>query len=373
MATNPTTHYVPLPPGVAELNGDIYTTSASDGGLYKNYVYLTNIGASPYFITSDGIRYLYISIYGSICIVKYDTTNDTFVTSGSLEARPQGIYYYNANLYVNVGRKVQIVNPINLTVTNSNFIGIPGGADALGINGRDNYLYITNGDGHRVYKYNLNGEIDNNFHLAYNIDLIDVAIIQSYIFVSSSQGGVYQFDLNGNFITQFTNTPCAIQMLFYNNYFYVASQVPNAIYQYSYQYLENPTITDFAIPVKTFGDSSFPIAHPSSTSNGAFSYTSSDESVATILGDIITIVAPGTSTITATQAATEYYTSGTITTIFIVCQPIATGNDLLTFTNVDPTIVYGNILDPIEIDNDLLSANYKVLFANDPNVTITKI
>ena len=117
MPTNPIIHNLGsiggVTCGVAELNGDIFAVRGSDGGLYKNYVYLKDIGPNPLFITSDGIRYLYITIYSSACIVKYDTTNNTFITSDSLMANPDGICYYNDNLYVNVGR-VQIVNPSNL-------------------------------------------------------------------------------------------------------------------------------------------------------------------------------------------------------------------------------------------------------------------
>ena len=132
-----------------------------------------------------------------------------------------------------------------------------------------------------------------------------------------------------------------------------------------------PTITNFTIPTKTFGDSSFLITPPSSTSNGTFIYTSSDESVAIISGSVLTIIGPGKSTITATQSPTEQYSSGTITTTFIVYQSIVTGNDLLFFIiDTNSTVVYGNILNNIETDSKLLSANNKVLFANDSNITI---
>jgi hypothetical protein len=64
-----------------------------------------------------------------------------------------------------------------------------------------------------------------------------------------------------------------------------------------------PILTNFSIPAKQVGDSSFTITPPTSASTGSFSYTSSNESVATISGNQITIVGEGSSTITATQAA----------------------------------------------------------------------
>jgi alpha-tubulin suppressor-like RCC1 family protein len=86
----------------------------------------------------------------------------------------------------------------------------------------------------------------------------------------------------------------------------------------------NPTITNFSVPTKTFGDSAFTITQPTSNSSGSFSYSSSNTSVATISGNTITIVGTGTSTITATQAETTDYSSGTITTTFQVSVSKAT-------------------------------------------------
>jgi hypothetical protein len=79
-----------------------------------------------------------------------------------------------------------------------------------------------------------------------------------------------------------------------------------------------PTIEPLIIPSKTYGDAPFTITDPTSDSDGSFSYTSSNTSVATISGNTITIVGGGTSIITATQAATSNYTLGTTTTTFTV-------------------------------------------------------
>jgi uncharacterized protein YjdB len=80
-------------------------------------------------------------------------------------------------------------------------------------------------------------------------------------------------------------------------------------------------LSDFSIPTKTVGDSSFTITAPTTNSDGAFTYTSSDLSVATIDGTTITIVGAGTSTITASQAETATYTAETITASFQVNAP----------------------------------------------------
>ena len=99
-----------------------------------------------------------------------------------------------------------------------------------------------------------------------------------------------------------------------------------------------PTISNFLIPVKTYGDIPFTIISPTSNSTGLFTYTSSNTNVATISGNTITIVAAGSSIIEATQNNTGNYTSGTITTIFQV-------NKLTpTISNFEiPVKTYGNI------------------------------
>ena len=82
-----------------------------------------------------------------------------------------------------------------------------------------------------------------------------------------------------------------------------------------------PTITDFTIPAKAFGDPDFTLTAPTSNSAGAFTYSSSNTAVATINGSTVHIVGPGTSTITATQAADGTYGSGSITAQLSVAFP----------------------------------------------------
>ena len=77
-----------------------------------------------------------------------------------------------------------------------------------------------------------------------------------------------------------------------------------------------PTITNFSISAKTVGNT-FELTAPTSNSDGAFTYTSSNEAVATVSGSTVTVVGPGSVTITATQAAGTYNTGGSITATFI--------------------------------------------------------
>ncbi len=82
-----------------------------------------------------------------------------------------------------------------------------------------------------------------------------------------------------------------------------------------------PTITGFVIPEHFVGDAPFTLPTPTSNSTGAFTYSSSNTSVATVSGNVVTILAAGTSTITATQAAATPYTSGTATATLLVSFP----------------------------------------------------
>ena len=85
-----------------------------------------------------------------------------------------------------------------------------------------------------------------------------------------------------------------------------------------------PTIGALSAPAKNFGDASFNLTAPTSNSGGAFTYTSSEEGVATVTsGGTVTVVGAGTTTITATQAATTNYTGGSSVTASLVVSAIA--------------------------------------------------
>jgi len=81
----------------------------------------------------------------------------------------------------------------------------------------------------------------------------------------------------------------------------------------------NPTIRDFNDITKPYEvGMSFNLLGPNSNSNGAFTYTSSDEDVASVVGDVITIKTPGITKITAIQDATAIYKGSTISCDLII-------------------------------------------------------
>ncbi len=81
-----------------------------------------------------------------------------------------------------------------------------------------------------------------------------------------------------------------------------------------------PPLGTFSVPAKRIGSLPFDLTPPSSPSSGAFSYTSSNTSVATISGSTITVVGIGSTTITAIQEADVRFTSGTATAILVVTE-----------------------------------------------------
>ena len=83
-----------------------------------------------------------------------------------------------------------------------------------------------------------------------------------------------------------------------------------------------PTIGSFSVAAQNYGAAPFTLTAPTSNSAGSFSYSSSNNSVATISGNTVTIIGAGASTITATQAANGNYSVGSTTATFTV-NPIA--------------------------------------------------
>jgi uncharacterized protein YjdB len=87
----------------------------------------------------------------------------------------------------------------------------------------------------------------------------------------------------------------------------------------------SPVYGDFVIPTKTYGAADFLLTRPTTTSTGAFTFSSSDPSKATVNSDgLITVVAPGTTEITAYQAQTPTYTASSIATTFVVTKATPT-------------------------------------------------
>ena len=84
--------------------------------------------------------------------------------------------------------------------------------------------------------------------------------------------------------------------------------------------MTTPTLSNFSVPLKVLGNAPFTLTPPASNSSGAFTYTSSSPTVATVNSTtgVVTIVGQGSATITATQAAHGGFTSATEEATLIV-------------------------------------------------------
>ena len=79
-----------------------------------------------------------------------------------------------------------------------------------------------------------------------------------------------------------------------------------------------PTLGPFPALTKAEGDAAFDLTAPTSKGPGAFTFSSSNPEVATISGKNVTITGPGTTTITATQAAFGSYNSSSTSAVLTV-------------------------------------------------------
>jgi hypothetical protein len=121
-----------------------------------------------------------------------------------------------------------------------------------------------------------------------------------------------------------------------------------------------PVIGALTIPTATVGDAPFDIVDPVSDSPGSFSYTSSNTAVATITGNTVYVVGPGTTTITCTQAASGSFISGTVNADLWVSDPdpVAGPTDPIARNAWDVKSIYNGIASPVAPQ-----------YSNVPNVT----
>ena len=96
---------------------------------------------------------------------------------------------------------------------------------------------------------------------------------------------------------------------------------------------------------KNVGDQPYTLTAPTSNSDGAITYSSSMESVAIVnaTSGLVTLTGPGSTTITALQAATSYYNSATVTTTLTVFATGATPQSG-TFTTSGPNDYYFDLV-----------------------------
>jgi formylglycine-generating enzyme required for sulfatase activity len=80
----------------------------------------------------------------------------------------------------------------------------------------------------------------------------------------------------------------------------------------------NPIVGVFSIPAKVYGSAAYTLTPPTSTSSGAWSYSSGNTNVATVSGNTVTIKGAGTAVITASQASSGNYNAASTTANLVV-------------------------------------------------------
>jgi surface protein len=139
---------------------------------------------------------------------------------------------------------------------------------------------------------------------------------------SSSSDGTFNFISSNQLVATISGSTVTVGVP--GNSTITAIQEATAFYtsaSVSAQFTVNkivPQLSGFTVPSVTYGASSFQLNAPLSPSKGLFTYTSSNQLVATISGSTVTVVLPGNSTITATQAETPFYTSVSVQAPFTV-------------------------------------------------------
>ena len=125
------------------------------------------------------------------------------------------------------------------------------------------------------------------------------------------------------------------------------------------------TLSNFNIPEKKYGDGSFDLTKPTSNSDGAFIYSSSDETVVKIVGTTVSVIGAGSASITARQIETTNNLSASIVTIINVIK----ANPILgQLANVNK--IYGD--DPFNLSPPS-STSSGLFFYSTPNTEVVRI
>jgi hypothetical protein len=283
------------------------------------------LGHSDYYYWHSNPQTNLFSIYSSSSIIN----SSVWQNGTSINANDA---VWNTFLMVNV------INPLNPS-TNTNWNNI--GADRT-------YHHTSNGGGYAellVFASPIS-TADRNIVECSQGSYYAISINNKMITLSSAAGTNAQTLCNNTSITNITYTtsgatgatfsglPTGVSGVWSSNVATI-SGTPTVAGSYSYSITltggcgnvtasgtiiikENSGISNFNAITRTYFDGSYVITAPSTNSNGAITYTSSNTSVATISGTTVTFISGGTSTITATQAATATYCAGSISALLTV-------------------------------------------------------
>ncbi len=306
-------------------------------GFFSNFV--TSGLSSPTAMACDASGNLYVCNSNYISKINSTGSVSSFV---SLTNRPVGLTFDNSgNLYTLNGANANNILKVSSTGSVSTFVSSVTSNNCVDItyDKKSNNFYAT--DGANIYKISSTGVVTTfvsglqslqgltcdtsgkvyascypwNSRLSYNQNRL-LEISQSGLVINT----IYDFI---DFASPYIRDQRCMTFDKYGNLLQ-ANYGSGYISKMVYNPPVAPTIGTFNDVTKNFGVAPFGLTPPTSNSSGAFTYTSSNTSVATISGSTVTLVGVCTSTITATQAVAENYTSGTATATLTVNPPVPT-------------------------------------------------
>jgi uncharacterized protein YjbI with pentapeptide repeats/alpha-tubulin suppressor-like RCC1 family protein len=293
-------------------------------------------------VCGNGTRTLFLKTNGDIyaCGINYFYSVDPNSSSSSTYSTPIFCFNIPNVKYITTG------DYLNLILINDGTIKVWG---------TDSYGYVGNGS---PIQTNYNGTLTTISGVS-NVKMCNIMnTIAQYIFndgtiktCGASGGGAFigngiTYNPNVNITTALPATGITSAFMLSNDYAYVIT----------------PTITNFPNITKYTTDPSFSLTAPTSNGSGAFSYSSANTNVATISGNVVTIVGFGTTVITASQASDGVYDTGTITSTLNVVGVDYYGLDLSgqDFTNVsfgNANLSITNLTNCTFVNTDLSGAN----------------
>ncbi|MDR6781859.1 fibrobacter succinogenes major paralogous domain-containing protein [Pedobacter africanus] len=122
--------------------------------------------------------------------------------------------------------------------------------------------------------------------------------------------------------------------------------------------LLSPELSDFSIGAKRMGEAAFTLVNPKSKSDGSFMFKTSDTSVVSIKGNVVTIRNNGNCTITAVQLATTTFKRDSIKATFQISQKIGPVTSVFTL----PEKKVGDA--PFEIAGPVTNSNGAVSYTS---------
>jgi len=325
--SNPTTFY---PPGSNITSGvvDIYANNIHFVALKNNgtvviwgfdvsahNTLLSNITNAVKIVTGDNTLFIIKSDGTFVRIPNPNSGTFSGVNANIIDAYPYGgydlpwflrstgeiaflsgdvgyTYFYGIDIST-----VQNVNKIIITDSN-NFVGTP-------------YLLKSNGDLTTM----------NNQVVVTNVN--DVAYIRGSknLLYIKSDGSAGSLNIDSSSISANLTS----NIMFANASYYSIAVL---------RVIPSPTFGSWSITPKKLSIGSFTVTGPSSNSDGVITYSSSNTSIASISGTTINLVAAGLVTITATQASSASFNSGTLTTNLLILG--SSGNfTSFNFTGID--------------------------------------